>query len=247
MDAPPPNWYADPQRDGYLRWWDGARWTEHVQPARLVGKSVLGQEVSGGLGRVTFYGPGEPETHAFPPITDERYAGSPLAAALAAQVRADRSSGDVQVPAAHQYAVEAFHQLRKKEGPVGAVAGISEQLIADTFLQAPIDGARPAPGGTPQPTGWMAGPAGGSSVPGAGTPAGARAYRAAGTTVRRVLGVWAVARMIALVAAGLLLAVVGLALAIAGPELGPLPWVLVAAGVLLIGLTVWDGASRLRR
>jgi uncharacterized protein YbjQ (UPF0145 family) len=27
-----PGWYADPQDAGQVRWWDGAAWTEHVQP-----------------------------------------------------------------------------------------------------------------------------------------------------------------------------------------------------------------------
>ena len=30
MTQPPAGWYEDP--DGALRWWDGARWTEHTQP-----------------------------------------------------------------------------------------------------------------------------------------------------------------------------------------------------------------------
>lgn len=29
---PAPGWYADAQ-PGYMRWWDGMRWTAHVQPA----------------------------------------------------------------------------------------------------------------------------------------------------------------------------------------------------------------------
>ena len=28
----PPNWYPDPQNPTLVRWWDGQRWTEHVQP-----------------------------------------------------------------------------------------------------------------------------------------------------------------------------------------------------------------------
>lgn len=27
----PPNWYPDPQNPALVRWWDGQRWTEHVQ------------------------------------------------------------------------------------------------------------------------------------------------------------------------------------------------------------------------
>jgi hypothetical protein len=28
--APPPGWYSDPTIQGTLRWWDGARWTDHT-------------------------------------------------------------------------------------------------------------------------------------------------------------------------------------------------------------------------
>jgi hypothetical protein len=28
-----PGWHPDPAQPGTLRWWDGVRWTEHVQPA----------------------------------------------------------------------------------------------------------------------------------------------------------------------------------------------------------------------
>jgi hypothetical protein len=30
---PPAGWYEDAQRPGFVRWWDGVTWTEHVQPA----------------------------------------------------------------------------------------------------------------------------------------------------------------------------------------------------------------------
>lgn len=29
--GPPPGWYNNPEGEG-TRWWDGAKWTEHVQP-----------------------------------------------------------------------------------------------------------------------------------------------------------------------------------------------------------------------
>lgn len=32
MSAAPANWYPDPQKPGMVRYWDGARWTEQVQP-----------------------------------------------------------------------------------------------------------------------------------------------------------------------------------------------------------------------
>lgn len=28
-----PGWYPDAQQPGYVRWWDGMRWTDSVQPA----------------------------------------------------------------------------------------------------------------------------------------------------------------------------------------------------------------------
>ena len=27
-----PGWYPDPQQPGFVRWWDGSRWTPHAQP-----------------------------------------------------------------------------------------------------------------------------------------------------------------------------------------------------------------------
>ena len=67
MDAPVPSWYPNPQRDGTLRWWDGARWTEYVQPARPRASRCSARRSTGGIGPVTFYAPGEEITHAYPP------------------------------------------------------------------------------------------------------------------------------------------------------------------------------------
>ncbi|WP_148090550.1 DUF2510 domain-containing protein, partial [Cellulomonas algicola] len=30
--SPPAAWYPDPHDAAQLRWWDGGRWTEHVEP-----------------------------------------------------------------------------------------------------------------------------------------------------------------------------------------------------------------------
>ena len=37
MTTTPPNWYPDPHNAAFVRWWDGQRWTEHVQPAAAPG------------------------------------------------------------------------------------------------------------------------------------------------------------------------------------------------------------------
>ena len=59
MDAPstttPPGWYPNPADGTSLRWWDGARWTEHVAPAMPRVAAVAAQELrleqKSGLGR----------------------------------------------------------------------------------------------------------------------------------------------------------------------------------------------------
>ena len=232
MDAVAPSWYPDPQRDGMLRWWDGTRWTEHVQPGRVAGKPVLGQEVTGRAGPVTFYGPGEQVTHAFPPITDERYAGSPLAEALAQHVRADRSGGDVQIPAEHHAAVEAAYQLRKRGGLLGKVAGIGEQLVAESIADKR--------GTDASASGWMQGTGTGSTAPGMQTPSGQAGYRMAGSAVRAV----AIGRLVATICLSVLLVVGGVVLAVVFPPALPFALGMVGIGVVLVGLIVWDLVRR---
>ncbi|WP_315098440.1 DUF2510 domain-containing protein [uncultured Cellulomonas sp.] len=239
MDAPPPSWYPDPQRDGNLRWWDGARWTEHVQPGRTPGKPVLGQEVTGGVGPVTVYGPDEPITHAFPPLTDSRYAGSPLAEALADHVRAGRSGGDVQIRGEEQAAVEALYQLRSRGGVVGAVAGIGEQLVAETFV------ARSGP--DLSTSGWMVRRGTGSTAPGMRTAAGRAGYEAVGRGSRTVLTVLAVGQLVLAVVFAVVFVVGGVVLAVVVPPALPAALMLVAMGVLVVGLLVWDAVRRRTR
>jgi hypothetical protein len=231
-DEVPPSWYPDPQRDGMLRWWDGTRWTEHVQPARTAGRPVVGQEVTGGIGPVTFFGPDEPVTHAFPPITDQRYAGSPLAEAVAQHVRSDRSGGDVQIPLDHQAAVEAAHQLRKVGGVVGAVAGVGEQLFVETMVARPgADIAAP---------GWMVGPGTGSTAPGMQSPAGRAGYRLLGRTVRGAAGALLLWRLLVAAGVGTVMFGIGLVLAVAVPGARPMGVLVMVVGVLAPALTWWS-------
>ena len=239
MDAVAPNWYPDPQRDGMLRWWDGTRWTEHVQPGRMVGKPVVGQEVTGGIGPVTWYGPDDPVTHAFPPITDERYAGSPLAQAVAQHVRGDRSGGDVQIPIEHQAAVEAAYQLRTMGGVVGAIAGVGEQLFVETMVARP-DPDIAAPG-------WMVGPGAGSTAPGMQSEAGRAGYRVVGRSVRGALGAIVLWKLLVACGVGLLLFGIGLVLSIAVPVALPVGLLLMVAGPLAPALTLWSMSAEYRR
>lgn len=48
--AGPPGWYPDPGAHGYVRYWDGTQWTQHVSP---VGPVALGPAPPGGP-----FGPG---------------------------------------------------------------------------------------------------------------------------------------------------------------------------------------------
>lgn len=50
MSAPAPGWYPD--ASGVQRWWDGASWTEHVQPA---GSQHYAQPVVVNTGGGRFY------------------------------------------------------------------------------------------------------------------------------------------------------------------------------------------------
>ena len=231
MDAVAPNWYPDPQRDGMLRWWDGTRWTEHVQPGRAVGKPVLGQEVTPGIGPVTWYGPNEQVTHAYPPITDERYAGSPLAEAFAQHVRGERSGGDVQIPIEHHAAVEAAYQLRQKGGVLGAVAGVGEQLYVSSLPKADPDIAAP---------GWMVGAGTGSTAPGMQSEAGRSGYRFVGRTLRGAAGALIVWRLLVAAGFGTVVFGIGLVLAIAVPGALPVGVLLMLVGPLAPALTWWS-------
>ncbi|KQY46758.1 DUF2510 domain-containing protein [Cellulomonas sp. Root137] len=239
MDAVAPSWYPDPQRDGYLRWWDGTRWTEHVQPGRAPGKPVLGQEVTDAFGPITFYGPSEPITHAFPPITDSRYAGSPLAEALADHVRAGRSGGDVQIRGDEQAAVEALYQLRSRGGVLGAAAGIGEQLLVETLV------ARPGPDASAP--GWMEGPGVGSTAPGMQSAAGRAGYEVVGRTTRGVLTALAIGQLVLALVFCVVFVVGGVVLAVAVPSALPAALMLVAMGVLVVGLLVWTAVRRRSR
>lgn len=53
---PPPGWYADPQApDSHVRWWDGGRWTEHVQVVSTERFTEDGEPLAGWWQRVGQY------------------------------------------------------------------------------------------------------------------------------------------------------------------------------------------------
>lgn len=231
MSAPGPSWYPDPQRDGTLRWWDGTRWTEHVQPGRAAGTPVLGQESTRGIGPVTFYRPDEPITHAFPPLTDDRYAGSPLAEALVQRARSGRAGEDVQIPAGDHAAVEAVRQLRATGGVLGALAGVGEQLVVETLMPRPEEAATSDTSGGARTA---------STAPGMSSPHGRAGYRAVGRAARGVVGAAALWRLVRDVVAGVLLLLAGVVLAVLVPALLPVALTLMGMGAVVLGVTAWE-------
>ena len=54
----PAGWYADPANAAVHRWWDGAQWTVHAQPAPTYGSPVGGMAVG--------YPPAGPAPRPFP-------------------------------------------------------------------------------------------------------------------------------------------------------------------------------------
>lgn len=55
----PPGWYPDSQQPGFVRWWDGVRWTEHANP--------VSQSQPGWYGAQPTAWAGQPATYGAPP------------------------------------------------------------------------------------------------------------------------------------------------------------------------------------
>ena len=114
-----------------LRWWDGTRWTEHVQPARVAGKPVLGQEVTGGIGPVTFYASGRADHPRLP--ADHRRAvrgHRRWPSGRRARARAERTAATCRSRPSTRRRSRRCYQLRKG-GVLGALAGVGEQLLVE--------------------------------------------------------------------------------------------------------------------
>ncbi|WP_028049376.1 DUF2510 domain-containing protein [Cellulomonas sp. URHD0024] len=128
--GPVPGWYRDSNADGMLRWWDGARWTGYVEKVPEPGDLVIGPGIQ--LHGITYTPPDKSIISLYPPISDPRYADSPLAAAMVDAVHIGVPPGaDVRMPSAYVAGLEAAHVYKERGGVVGALAEVAEQAEAN--------------------------------------------------------------------------------------------------------------------
>jgi hypothetical protein len=128
--APDPGWYPSPNTDGMLRWWDGTRWTEYVEQVPGPGDLVIGPGIQ--LHGIRYVPPDKSVISLYPPISDPRYADSPLAAAMIEAVHVGvPPGGDVRMPSGYVAGLEAAHVLKERGGAAGALAAVAELALGN--------------------------------------------------------------------------------------------------------------------
>ncbi|MDC7122035.1 DUF2510 domain-containing protein [Cellulomonas fimi] len=157
--SPPAAWYPDPHDAAQLRWWDGGRWTDHVEPRPATAAVAPGFPAAG---------PAAPTAAtAVVPQVAQAHAWSPQASAWSAPAGAPGVSGSPAAAAAGAFSTPAAsYAPASTVGAGSAGGGFTPASAADPYAPtSTLGGYQPvgAYGRVPAgPTSWGGTPTGGA-------------------------------------------------------------------------------------